>query len=179
MTRKRLVLLLLSPLVVLVLGIGALWLAMPPETPVARLPANTRIDRLLVDKSKRTLIGFSAGREVVRYTAIQLGDAPTGHKQFEGDERTPEGTYRISFKNPGSRYVLSLKIDYPNAADRAYAEARGKSPGGDIFIHGQPNAWPGPALAYDWTDGCIALTNNQMRQLYAAVDVGATITIRP
>lgn len=178
MTRKRLLLLLL-PLLVLPLGLGAAWLAMPREVPVAPLPAGTRIDRLLVDKSERTLTGFSGDRQVLRYTAVRLGDAPDGHKQFEGDERTPEGSYRISLKNPASSYVLSLKIDYPNSADEGFATARRRSPGGDIFIHGQPNAWPGPALAYDWTDGCIALTNDQMRQLYSAVDVGATITIRP
>lgn len=177
MFRKRWLLLL--PMLALTLGGATLWLAMPAEPWVAPLPAGTRIDHLLVDKSERTLIGFAAGREVVRYTGVRLGDAPRGHKQFEGDERTPEGTYRISVKNPGSRYVLSLKIDYPNAADRAFAAARGRSAGGDIFIHGQPNLWPGPALAYDWTDGCIALTNAQMRQLYGAVIVGTEITIRP
>jgi murein L,D-transpeptidase YafK len=143
------------------------------------LPAGTKVDRLLVDKSDRVLIAFARNREVVRYTGIRFGDAPRGHKQFEGDERTPEGRYTISGRNPGSAYHLSLRISYPNAADRAYAKARGRSPGGDIFIHGQPNAWPGPAIARDWTDGCIALSNAEIKQLWDIVPDGIPITIRP
>lgn len=143
------------------------------------LPAGTKIDRLLVDKSDRVLIGYSGSREVVRYTHIRLGDAPVGHKRFEGDEKTPEGSYTISGRNPKSAYHLSLRISYPNAADRAYAKARGRSPGGDIFIHGQPNAWRGPAIARDWTDGCIALSNAEIKQLWDIVPDGTPITIRP
>ena len=125
------------------------------------------------------LIGYAKGREVVRYTNIRFGDAPLGHKHFEGDERTPEGDYRISGRNPKSRYHLSLRISYPNAADRAYAAARGRSPGGDIFIHGQPNGRSGPPIAHDWTDGCIALSNAEIRQLWDVVPDGTPITIRP
>ena len=143
------------------------------------LPAGTKVDRLLVDKSDRVLIAFAGNREVVRYTGIRFGDAPTGHKQFEGDERTPEGRYTINGRNPASAYHLSLRISYPNAADPAYAKARGRSPGGDIFIHGQPNAWPGPAIAHDWTDGCIALSNAEIKQLWDIVPDGIPITIRP
>ena len=143
------------------------------------LPAGTKVDRLLVDKSDRVLIAFAGNREVVRYTGIRFGDAPQGHKQFEGDERTPEGRYTINGRNPKSAYHLSLRISYPNAADRAYAKARGRSPGGDIFIHGQPNAWPGPAIARDWTDGCIALSNAEIKQLWDIVPDGIPITIRP
>lgn len=142
-------------------------------------PSATRADRLLVDKSDRVLIAYAGNREVVRYTGIRFGDAPQGHKRFEGDERTPEGTYRISGRNPASAYHLSLRISYPNAADRAYAKARGRSPGGDIFIHGQPNAWSGPAIARDWTDGCIALSNAEIKQLWDIVPDGTPITIRP
>ena len=143
------------------------------------LPAGTKVDRLLVDKSDRVLIAFAGNREVVRYTGIRFGDAPQGHKRFEGDERTPEGRYTINGRNPASAYHLSLRISYPNAADRAYAKARGRSPGGDIFIHGQPNAWPGPAIARDWTDGCIALSNAEIKQLWDIVPDGIPITIRP
>ncbi len=142
-------------------------------------PAGKKVDRLLIDKSDRVLIAFAGNREVVRYTGIRFGDAPQGHKQFEGDERTPEGHYRINGRNPASAYHLSLRISYPNAADRAYAKARGRSPGGDIFIHGQPNAWPGPAIARDWTDGCIALSNAEIKQLWDIVPDGTPITIRP
>ena len=143
------------------------------------LPSGTTIDRLLVDKSERVLIGYAKGREVIRYKNIRLGDAPVGHKRFEGDEKTPEGDYRISGRNPGSRYHLSLRISYPNAADRAYAKARGRQAGGDIFIHGQPNAWAGPPIARDWTDGCIALSNAEIKQLWDVVPDGTPITIRP
>lgn len=146
----------------------------PPQ-----LPAGTEADRLLVDKSDRVLIAFAGDREIVRYTGIRLGDAPTGHKRFEGDERTPEGSYRINGRNPNSAYHLSLRISYPNAADRAYAKARGRSPGGDIFIHGQPNWWPGATLARDWTDGCIALSNSEIEQLWGVVPDGTPIMIRP
>jgi murein L,D-transpeptidase YafK len=143
------------------------------------LPAGTKADRLLVDKSERVLIAYSGNREIVRYRNIRFGDAPTRHKQFEGDERTPEGRYTISGRNPKSAYHLSLRISYPNAADRAFAKAKGRSPGGDIFIHGQPNVWPGPPIARDWTDGCIALSNAEIKQLWDIVPDGTPITIRP
>ncbi|ALJ11773.1 L,D-transpeptidase family protein [Sphingopyxis macrogoltabida] len=143
------------------------------------LATGTKADRLLVDKSDRILIAYRGDREIVRYTGIRFGDAPTGHKQFEGDERTPEGRYTIDGRNGASRYHLSLRISYPNAADRAYAKARGRSPGGDIFIHGQPGGWPGPPLARDWTDGCIALSNAEIEQLWDIVPDGTPIAIRP
>ena len=143
------------------------------------LPAGTKVDRLFVDKSERVLIAYAGNREIVRYTNLRFGDAPTGHKRFEGDERTPEGTYRINGRNPASAYHLSLRISYPNAADRAFAKARGRSPGGDIFIHGQPNASLGPPIARDWTDGCIALSNTEIKQLWDIVPDGIPITIRP
>ncbi len=139
----------------------------------------TKADRILVDKSDRTLILYKGDQEIYRYTDIRFGDAPVGHKQFEGDEKTPEGKYTINGRNPKSAYHLSLRISYPNAADRAYAKAKGKSPGGDIFIHGQPNSWFGPTLTSDWTDGCIALSNAEIRLLWKQVDDGTPITIQP
>ena len=147
------------------------------ETPFP--PAGAKADRLLVDKSERILVAYAGDREIKRYTNIRFGDVPTGHKGFEGDERTPEGRYTISGRNPNSAYHLSLRISYPDADDRAYAKARGRSPGGDIFIHGQPNAWPGPVIADDWTDGCIALSNDGIEQLWDLVPDGTPITIRP
>ena len=141
-------------------------------------PAAAKADRLLVDKSDRTLIAYKEGHVIARYTNIRFGDAPIGHKQFEGDERTPEGRYTINGRNPKSAYHLSLRISYPNAADRAHAKTRGRSPGGDIFIHGQPNARSGPPIARDWTDGCIALSNAEIKQLWDIVPDGTPITIR-
>ncbi len=137
-------------------------------------------DFLLVDKSERTLWFYSQGEIVHRMTGLQFGDAPQGHKQFEGDERTPEGRYTIDYGNPQSRYFLSLRISYPNAADRAFAQAQGRSPGGDIFIHGQPNGLPDDRrIDGDWTDGCIALTNAEIEALWRMAPDGTPIEIRP
>lgn len=146
---------------------------------VPAVPESAKADRVLVDKSDRLLILYSGGREIARYANIHFGDAPVGHKQFEGDEKTPEGEYRISGRNPKSSYHLSLRISYPNAADIAFAKSKGKSAGGDIFIHGQPNAWIGPTLNRDWTDGCIAVSNAEIEQLWTLIPDGTPITIQP
>ncbi len=136
-------------------------------------------DRILIDKSDRTLTLYNGGTEIARYTGIRFGDAPAGHKRFEGDEKTPEGQYTIDGRNPGSSYHLSLRISYPNVTDRAFANSQGKSPGGDIFIHGQPNGYNGPVIARDWTDGCIAVSNAEIEQIWKLVQDGTTITIQP
>lgn len=136
-------------------------------------------DFVLVDKSDRTLTLFSADRPTVTIEGIQLGDVPQGHKQFQGDERTPEGRYTIDFRNPASAYHLSLHISYPDAADRAFAEARGRSPGGDIFIHGQPNRLSAGRMTGDWTDGCISVSNAEIEYLWHSIPDGTPIEIRP
>lgn len=144
----------------------------------AAQPALPTADFVLVDKSDRVLTLYAEGRPFRTIAGLQLGDAPLGHKRFEGDERTPEGRYTIDYANPDSSYWLSLHISYPNAADRAYAEARGRSPGGAIFIHGQPNWLPVGRLPGDWTDGCIALSNTEMDLLWQTVPDGTPIEIR-
>ena len=136
-------------------------------------------DFVLVDKSERRLWLYRDGDVIRSFGGLQYGDAPLGHKQFEGDERTPEGRYVIDYGNPRSAYHLSLHISYPNAADRAFAEAQGKSPGGLIFIHGQPNALPVGRVPGDWTDGCIALSNAEIEELWTLVPDGTPIEIRP
>ncbi|NBC88684.1 MAG: L,D-transpeptidase family protein [Alphaproteobacteria bacterium] len=136
-------------------------------------------DYLLVDKSERLLIAYAGGRPIRAYRDLAFGDAPMGHKRFEGDERTPEGLYSIDWRNPNSRYHLSLRISYPNAEDRANAARLGRSPGGNIFIHGQPNGHAGPPVPGDWTDGCIALSNTQIEELWRLVPDGTPIEIRP
>lgn len=137
-------------------------------------------DFVLVDKSDRTLTLYAVGQPIRTITGVQLGDAPVGHKQFEGDERTPEGRYTIHTRNPRSAYRLSLRIDYPNATDRALAESYGLSPGGDIFIHGQPNRMPvDERMEGDWTDGCIAVSNAEIALLWDAIEDGTPIEIRP
>ncbi len=119
---------------------------------------------------------YAGGRLVHVIEHIQLGGAPVGDKRFEGDQRTPEGLYEIDWRNPESAYYLSLHISYPNAGDHAYATARGRSPGGMIMIHGQPNGLRGRAPG-DWTDGCIAVSNEEMYALWQAVSDGTPIEI--
>ena len=149
------------------------------QTDTSEVPLTGQVDYLLVDKSDRTLTAYRDGTVLKTYTGIALGDAPQGHKQFEGDEKTPEGRYIIDTRNPNSAYHLSLRVSYPNTADRDFAEGLGKSPGGDIFIHGQPNGLPAGQMPGDWTDGCIALSNAEIEELYQAVADGTPIEIRP
>ncbi|WP_086616945.1 L,D-transpeptidase family protein [Erythrobacter tepidarius] len=152
------------------------------ERKAARIVPERRfahVDYLLVDKSERLMIGYAAGQPVKVWRGLQFGDQPQGHKRFAGDERTPEGRYYIEGRNPRSAYHLSLKISYPNAADRAYAAQYGRSPGGDIFLHGQPNGLPFGRLPGDWTDGCIALANDEIEELWRIVPDGTVIEIRP
>ncbi len=157
--------------------------ARPGPLAVREPPAPPAADFVLVDKSDRTLTLYSAGQPTLTLTGLQYGDAPHGHKQFEGDERTPEGRYTIDYRNPRSAYHLSLHISYPNEADRAFAKAQGRSPGGEIFIHGQPNALAGAdggaRVAGDWTDGCIALSNAEIEALWRIIPDGTPIEIRP
>lgn len=156
------------------------------QTPLGREAARivpqravTQVDYLIVDKSERLMVAYAGGQPVRAWRGLQFGDRPQGHKQFEGDERTPEGRYVIEGRNPGSRYHLSLKVSYPNAADRAFAAAQGRSPGGDIFLHGQPNSLPLGRIPGDWTDGCIAFSNAEIEELWRIVPDGTTIEIRP
>jgi murein L,D-transpeptidase YafK len=139
----------------------------------------TSVDYLIVDKSERLMVAYAGGQPVKAWRGLQFGDQPAGHKQFEGDERTPEGRYVIEGRNPGSAYHLSLKVSYPNAEDRAFARAQGRSPGGDIFLHGQPNSLPFGRVPGDWTDGCIAFSNTEIAELWRIVPDGTGIEIRP
>jgi len=112
-------------------------------------------------------------KRVLRKYGFDLGFAPEGDKKVEGDGKTPEGNYHISYLNPASRFHLSLKVSYPNAADVAEARALGQSPGGDIFIHGQG----GIGRVGDWTWGCISVTNEEVEEIYSMVRVGTPISI--
>ena len=112
--------------------------------------------------------------KVLKSYDIALGFTPVGHKEFEGDGRTPEGTYIIDRRNPNSDFHLSIGISYPNQADKEYAKSLGKSPGGDIFIHGGPRK---PVTRRDWTAGCIAVTDKEMERIYAMVKNGTPIQI--
>lgn len=144
-------------------------------------PAAARADRILVEKAARRLTLLRGDAVLARYD-VALGVDPIGHKQREGDGRTPEGIYKIDFKNARSRFHLALRISYPNAADGDSARGRGVPPGGDIMIHGLPNGlgWLGDwHRVRDWTDGCIAVTNAEIDEIWAATDVGTPIEIKP
>jgi len=133
------------------------------------------VTSVVVNKGARSLYLLHHD-DVLEGFKVDLGFAPVGHKEFEGDGKTPEGTYLINRRNPNSDFHLSLGISYPNTMDVARARAIGKSPGGDIFIHGQPLDFrpKGP----DWTAGCIAVKDREIEQIYAMVRVGTTITLR-
>ncbi len=144
-----------------------------------RTPLTGEIDRIEIDKSDRLLTVFRGG-EALRSYNVALGFAPEGDKAQQGDGRTPEGTFRIDRRNPNSRFHLSLGIDYPQPDDIARAASAGVSPGGDIFIHGQPNGlgnWV--TLAKDWTAGCIAVSNAEMEELWRITPVGTEVVISP
>lgn len=138
-------------------------------------------DRVLVKKSERRLYLLRSDRVLAEYP-IRLGLNPYGPKQREGDFRTPEGVYQLSRRNQRSDFFLSLEVSYPNEADRHRASESGVRPGGLIMIHGQPNT-PHKSTDYyasnDWTDGCIAVSNSDMVNIWLRTSVGTTIEIRP
>ena len=131
------------------------------------------VTRVVVFKEER-IMHLLHGDKVLKSVPIELGWAPSGHKFQEGDGRTPEGRYTIDRRNPNSDYHLSIGISYPNQADAARARMSGKSPGGDIFIHGTPKA---KRRQDDWTWGCIAISNREMEDVYAMVRDGTVIDI--
>jgi murein L,D-transpeptidase YafK len=154
------------------------WQPVSADTFLAR---DFRADRILVFKSERKLM-LMKGDKVLKTYRVALGDHPMGPKQYSGDHRTPEGSYTIDSRNRWSQYHRALHISYPNAADRARAKKMGKSPGGDVCIHGLPNGqgWIGKNhVAYDWTWGCIAVTDEEIEEIWNAVPNGTPIEIRP
>lgn len=139
------------------------------------------ISQLVIRKEERRLY-LMANDEIVRSYRISLGKTPKGHKLYEGDSRTPEGSYTIDLRNPNSDFYKSIRISYPNSRDRKLAASWGLKPGGNIMIHGLPNDVGDMAFAYqglDWTDGCIAVTNEEMDEIWRLVDVGTPIRILP
>ena len=145
-----------------------------PAAPVAG-------DSLVVEKGKRRLVVYYRG-EVVRTYYIALGKSPVGDKLRIGDNRTPEGRFFIEGRNPNSRYHLSLRISYPDDAHRVRAAKLGVAPGGDIMIHGLPEeqaAFGAAHRDYDWTNGCIAVTNREIEELWRVIRDGTPIEIKP
>ena len=132
------------------------------------------VTRIQVQKADRRMFLLHQNTVLKAYD-IELGFAPVGDKKVEGDGKTPEGRYFIDRRNPRSSFHLSLGISYPDARDIAEARALGQSPGGDIFIHGRANRF-GPK-GPDWTAGCISVTNNEIEDIYAMVQIGTIIDI--
>lgn len=152
--------------------------AVPESTSATEFPT---ADKVLVEKGKRKLHLLKEG-ETIRTFDIALGIEPTGHKQEEGDNRTPEGRYWLDLRNPHSDYFLSIRISYPNEDDRRAAALKGVPPGGQIMIHGQPNTPTWSAAYYrrtDWTNGCIAVSNSDMIDIWLMTPGRVPIEIVP
>ena len=170
--------------VLLLTSVGAfrytIWLAISCAlaSPGSALP---HADRIVVHKKDHTMELRHAGKVIKTYK-IALGRHPIGPKQREGDFRTPEGVYTIDSRNPHSQYHRSLHISYPNAADRARARKLHVSPGGDVMIHGLPKGYGYLGAAHrrwDWTYGCIAVTDEEIDEIWGLVDNGTPVEIRP
>ncbi len=169
--RVRLVIIIL----VSIIG-GAIFLNTDLKKSVDR---TIKADQIIVEKGRRIMTIYSNDIKLKSYR-ISLGGAPVGDKQYQGDNKTPEGDYYIKSKDANSRYHRSLLISYPDSDDIREAQKAGKDPGGAILIHGIENrySWVGKAhLLIDWTLGCIAVTNNEIEEIFDIVDVGVPIRI--
>lgn len=173
----------LIPSLALLLGLlpvlgGLGGCASEPPPPTVRY-----VDTVVVKKGERKL-QLVQNHKVVKEYRVALGANPRGHKTQEGDERTPEGEYILDWRNPASTYHKSIHISYPNAMDRAVARSLGVQPGGMIMIHGRPNYITSPRIHQeydrrDWTNGCIAVTNQEMDEIWRLVRDGTPIRILP
>jgi murein L,D-transpeptidase YafK len=158
-----------------------LLLSVTPWLRLSGAQGPKKVDLVTIVKSTRTMTLMSGGR-VVKVYRVALSGNPVGAKTSSGDHRTPEGRYFVDSKNPNSRFHRALHLSYPNAVDRERARRLNVSPGGNIEIHGLPDrlAWVGPLhRVVGWTDGCIALTNPEIEEVYALVPVGTAVDIRP
>lgn len=150
----------------------------------AALPAATNAphaDKIVIVKSTRTMTLLS-GDKILKIYKVALGTAPVGPKRVEGDHKTPEGNYVIDSRNPQSQFHMALHISYPSAADRQKASKLQARPGGAIMIHGlaKPFAYLGALHRQtDWTDGCVAVTNAEIEEIWKLVPVGTKVEIRP
>jgi murein L,D-transpeptidase YafK len=163
----------------MLMGVSILLLSSsgPAQTSDAPLHA----DRVVVLKQARTLELFSHGKVIKTYK-VALGGDPIGPKTRQGDHKTPEGVYMLDFRNAHSQFYKSIHISYPSARDRAQARKNGVSPGGDVFVHGLPNGYGAVGAAHrlkDWTDGCVAVTDEEIDEIWRAVTDGTPIEIRP
>jgi murein L,D-transpeptidase YafK len=147
----------------------------------AAIAAPIQADKIVILKSARSMTLLNGGK-VLKTCKVALGSVPLGPKRVEGDHKTPEGDYVIDAKNAHSQFHLSLHISYPSAADQQRARSLGARPGGAIMIHGlaRPFAYLGPLHRQtDWTDGCIAVTNGEIEEIWKMVSIGTRVEIRP
>jgi murein L,D-transpeptidase YafK len=147
--------------------------------PPPSVPAEAQADLTEVFKGERRMELKREGKTIRRYR-VALGFAPERHKEREGDGRTPEGSYTVDACNPRSDFHLSLRVSYPDESDKAHAASLGVSPGGDIYIHGRPNGWRKFLVGHpakDWTTGCVAVSDAEIREIWSLVPIGARVAI--
>jgi murein L,D-transpeptidase YafK len=165
--------------VIIIISFLSIWFADKylPKCFAENIP---KVDKIIVYKSQRSLVLLKNSIVIKSYT-ISLGKNPVGDKEMEGDSKTPEGKYLIDWKNKNSKYHLSLHISYPDSNDVAISTKKNQNPGGNIMIHGRPNyiGWfPFIFENRDWTDGCIALTNIEVEEIWNSVNSGTKIIIK-
>lgn len=163
-------------LISVVIGVAAwcMW-------PLPALPSDAKADLVVVRKAAHRLELYRAGVLLKSY-AVSLGRHPTGPKRRQGDGRTPEGEYRLDYREADSSFYRALHISYPGPADLAAARSEGIDPGGSVMLHGMKNGfgWLGRIhLAVDWTDGCVAVTDREMDEIWRAVPDGTKIVLTP
>jgi murein L,D-transpeptidase YafK len=164
-----------------ILTFAAAWMLCAAFAPPSAFAQIVHADRVLVLKKEHTLQLLRQGRVIKTYK-VALGGDPIGPKTQQGDHKTPEGIYVLNFRNARSQFYKSIHISYPNEHDREQARQKDVSPGGDVFVHGLPNGYGAISAAHrlkDWTDGCIAVTDEEMDEIWAAVVDGTPIEIRP
>jgi murein L,D-transpeptidase YafK len=153
------------------------WRREPPPS----APAEAQADLIEVFKGERRMELKREGKTIRRYR-VALGFSPERHKEREGDGRTPEGSYTVDARNPRSAFHFSLRVSYPDEDDKAHAASLGVPPGGDIYIHGQPNGWRKFLVGHpakNWTTGCVAITDAEIREVWSLVPTGARVVIHP
>jgi murein L,D-transpeptidase YafK len=161
-----------------VIGVGCVLIA---AVVASAATSAQQADRIVILKSARQLTLLRDGK-VIRTYRVRLGSHPIGAKEREGDGKTPEGIYRIDSRNGSSRFHRALHVSYPNAADNARARRMRVSPGGEVMIHGVPNRWKWLGFVFphiDWTAGCIAVTDDEIEEIWRLVPNGTIVEIRP
>ena len=165
--------------VVIGILIGSFCVVLPPSKEA--LAALEKADKVIVIKSKRILMLMKDG-EILKAYKVALGKSPQGRKIKAGDKRTPEGTYTLDSRNPDSKFHRAIHISYPNDSDVQVAQKLGVSPGGDVMIHGLAEQFKKAGKQHrfsDWTDGCIAVTNQEIEEIWRLVPDGVPIEINP